>query len=147
MTDKNGIEIKTGMVVRISGAYFKKDNGLYYVDSSPGDPSWCGKDHCLRKITRKGEISKTNDICFWPLITFVNDREKTIAAKVWNRENAQIEVVRIDNTRHIKAKFEEKSENMWIRIQRGIWDWGEDSDAVKRDRAIMEHYNNVAASL
>ena len=62
MTDKNGVEIKTGMVVRISGAYFKKDNGLYYVDSSPGDPSWCGKDHCLRKITRKGEISKSNDI-------------------------------------------------------------------------------------
>ena len=77
----------------------------------------------------------------------MNDREKTIAAKVWNRENAKIEVVRIDNMQHIKAKFEEKSENMWIRIQREIWDWGEDSDAVKRDRAIMEHYRALRPGL
>ena len=147
MTDKNGKELKTGMVVRITGAYFKADNGLYYIDSSPGDASWCGKDYSLHAITRKGEIKQKGRICFWPLMSFVSDREKTAIANEWNGKNAQIEVVRIDNMQHIKAKFEEKAENMWIRIQREIWDWGEDSEAVKRDRAIMDHYNNVAARL
>ena len=147
MTDKNGKELKTGMVVRITGAYFKADNGLYYIDNSPGDASWCGKDYSLHAITRKGEIKQKSRICFWPLMSFVNDREKTAIANEWNGKNAQIEVVRIDNMQHIKAKFEEKAENMWIRIQREIWDWGEDSEAVKRDRAIMDHYNNVAARL
>ena len=30
MRDRNGIEIKSGDVVRISNAYFKNDNGLYF---------------------------------------------------------------------------------------------------------------------
>ena len=38
MLDKNGIEIKTGDVVEITGAYFKNDNGLYFVERSAGDP-------------------------------------------------------------------------------------------------------------
>ena len=57
MKDKNGIEIKTGMIVKISGAYFKNDNGLYYVDNSPGDPSWSGRDYSLHKISKAGKIS------------------------------------------------------------------------------------------
>ena len=40
MFDKNGHEIKTGDIVEITGAYFKNDNGLYFVDNSPGDPNW-----------------------------------------------------------------------------------------------------------
>ena len=50
MKDKNSKEIKTGMIVKISGAYFENDNGLYFVENSPGDPSWCGSDHCLKRI-------------------------------------------------------------------------------------------------
>ena len=42
MLDKNGVEIKTGDIVEISGAYFKNDNGLYFVTHSPGDPTWSG---------------------------------------------------------------------------------------------------------
>ena len=49
MLDKNGVEIRTGCIVEITGAYFKNDNGLYFVQRSPGDPSWCGKDYCAKK--------------------------------------------------------------------------------------------------
>lgn len=42
MVDKNGVEMKTGDIVRVSGAYFKNDNGLWFIERSPGDPSWCG---------------------------------------------------------------------------------------------------------
>ena len=147
MTDKNGKELKTGMVVRITGAYFKADNGLYYIDSSPGDASWCGKDYSLHAITRKGEIKQKGRICFWPLMSFVNDREKTAIANEWNGKNAQIEVVENVDTEEIKLLFKVKAANMGKRIQREIWDWGEDSEAVKRSRTIMDHYNNVAARL
>ena len=49
MLDKNGVEIRTGCIVEITGAYFKNDNGLYFVQRSPGDPSWSGSDYCLKK--------------------------------------------------------------------------------------------------
>ena len=29
MLDKNGVEICTGQVVKVTGAFFKNDNGLY----------------------------------------------------------------------------------------------------------------------
>ena len=31
MFDKNGVEIRTGHIVKVTGAFFKNDNGLYYV--------------------------------------------------------------------------------------------------------------------
>ena len=36
MLDKNGMEIKTGMVVEIKDAFFKNDNGLYFVETPKG---------------------------------------------------------------------------------------------------------------
>lgn len=68
MLDKNGMEIKTGMVVEIKDAFFKNDNGLYFVEHSAGDPDWCGSDHSLRKISKRGKISQAkHNICFWPI--------------------------------------------------------------------------------
>ena len=52
MKEKNGIEMKTGDIVEISGAYFKNDNGLYFIEYSPGDPSWSGLDYCLKRISK-----------------------------------------------------------------------------------------------
>ena len=52
MLDKNGVEIKTGDIVEISGAYFKNDNGLYFVTHSPGDPTWSGRDYSLKRISK-----------------------------------------------------------------------------------------------
>ena len=31
MLDKNGVEICTGQVVKVTGAFFKNDNGLYVI--------------------------------------------------------------------------------------------------------------------
>ena len=44
MTDKNNVEIKAGDIVEITGAYFKHDNALYFVEHIPGDPGWIGGD-------------------------------------------------------------------------------------------------------
>lgn len=68
MLDKNGMEIKTGMVVEIKDAFFKNDNGFYFVEHSAGDPDWCGSDHSLRKISKRGKISQAkHNLCFWPI--------------------------------------------------------------------------------
>ena len=56
MTDKNGKEIVTGDIVRITGAYFKTDNSLYFVERSPGDLNWNGDIYSLRKIGKKGKV-------------------------------------------------------------------------------------------
>ena len=77
MLDKNGMEIKTGMVVEIKDAFFKIDNGLYFVEHSAGDPDWCGSDHSLRKISKRGKISQAkHNLCFWPIGIFISDRFK-----------------------------------------------------------------------
>ena len=57
MLDMNNVEIKTGDVVEISGAYFKNHNGLYFVEHSAGDPGWSGSDHSLRKISKTGKLT------------------------------------------------------------------------------------------
>ena len=99
MLDKNGVEIRTGCIVEITGAYFKNDNGLYFVQRSPGDPSWCGKDYSLKKISKAGKISKAKySLCFWPIAVFTNDRFKAAAANEWNAAHAEIEVKAIRST-------------------------------------------------
>lgn len=145
MLDKNGIEIKTGDVVRISGAYFKNDNGLYFVENSEGDASWCGTDHCLKKISKKGKISVAKyNICFWPIATFVSDRTKRAEAKEHNKKFAEIEIVdNVDKT-EISKYFEEKAANLDNDIERMKWDFGEESECVKQQEAIKEHYLSVA---
>ena len=80
MLDKNGVELQAGMVVEITGAYFKNDNGFWFVENAPGDPSWCGSDCCLKKISKAGKISVAKrNICFWPIGVFVSDRCKPTA--------------------------------------------------------------------
>lgn len=92
MLDKNGMEIKTGMVVEIKDAFFKNDNGLYFVEHSAGDPDWCGSDHSLRKISKRGKISQAkHNLCFWPIGIFISDRFKAAEARTWNKEHATIE--------------------------------------------------------
>ncbi len=112
MMDKNGIEIKTGDIVRVTGAYFKQDNRVYYVDRSPGDASWCGTDyslHALNSVT--GELSQTKyKVAFWPLSSFVSDHLKNIEAQEWNKEHAQIEVIYTVNVHHVYDFFVHEAE-------------------------------------
>lgn len=148
MTDKNGIEIKTGNIVKIAGAYFKNDNGLYYVEHSPGDPGWCGKDHCLKKISKAGKISKAKyNICFWPIMVTVSG-SKYYEAKSWNAENAQIEVMpSLSNMSEVIEHFREKVSSVVCEINRLALNFGEECPSVLRNREIAQHYEKVAQAI
>lgn len=148
MLDKNGIEIKTGQIVEISGAYFKNDNGLYFVDKAPDDPSWCGRDYSLVKISKKGKISTAKrNLCFWPISVFVSDPWKRAAANEWNAKNATIEVKDGINRSEVKAHFSKEANSMDKYIERLTWDWGTDHPEVIRNKEIQAHYKTVAASI
>ena len=148
MLDKNGVELQAGMVVEITGAYFKNDNGFWFVENAPGDPSWYGSDCCLKKISKAGKISVAkHNICFWPISVFVSDRCKAAEADRWNKANAQIEVKAIKNMAEVVAHFEAKAEGLRETIRREEWDFGEDSEVVKNDRRIMAHYLAVAEAV
>lgn len=93
--DKNGLPLAAGDAVRISGAAFKCDNGLYFVDRVPGDPSWCGSDVSLVKIKRSGDLTVKGDHACrsWPLISYCSNQKKNAAADAWNADHAEIEKV------------------------------------------------------
>ena len=148
MKDKNGIEIKTGMIVEISGAYFKSDNGLYYVERSPGDPGWLGSDYSLHKISKSGKLSKAkNNLCFWPISVFVCG-PKYYEAKRWNADHAVIEVKPVlANMAEVAGHFRDKAAAMAENVMRMAWDFGEDSAVVREHREIMKHYEAVAAAI
>lgn len=95
MLDKNGVEIKTGMVVKIDGAYFKNDNGVYLVTNSPKDPQWVGHYYSLRRINKRtGALSVAkNNIGSWPIGCFSNSYDTRQKCNAWNSENATIEVI------------------------------------------------------
>ena len=113
MFDKSGVEIRTGQVVKVTGAFFKNDNGLYFVDNSPGDPSWSGSDYSLKKVCRNGRLSSSaRNICFWPIAVFTNDRAKNAQADAWNREHSEIEVVDLPDTSGVLGHFREKLEQL-----------------------------------
>ena len=148
MLDNNGIEIKTGDVVRITGSYFKTDNALYFVEHSGGDPDWCGSDHCLLKIKRNGELSKAkNAICFWPIMVTVNGYEKFTTAKLWNKEHAQIEIVEGIDAAHIAEYFRDRAQQCDKWIERYTLDFGAESDSVKEQQQYKAFYNSVIERL
>lgn len=141
MLDKNGVEIKTGDVVEIRGAYFKNDNGFWYVENSAGDPNWTGKDYSLRKISKTGKISKASrNICFWPIMIVTNNWAKRAEAKAWNQEHATIEV-----KKEIANHFIEQAEEMDDQIRYSEYNFG--SQETERLKAIQSHYQKVAADI
>lgn len=148
MTDKNNRTMKTGDVVEITGAYFKNDNGLYFVEHTPGDPNWSGRDHCLRRIKRNGELSTAKDnLCFWPIHAFVNSRDKRAAANQWNQEHAEIEIKTFPHTEHIAAYFASEADSLDVTIKRYTWDFGEDCQTVKDTKETQAFYRSVAGGL
>ena len=146
MLDKNGVEIRTGDVVKISGAYFKNANGIYFVESSPGDPSWCGTDHALKKIGKNGKISTAKySLCFWPLLSFTNDRNKAAESRAWNADHAEIEHATVKSTDEIAGFFEDRAASDEYWLDKRKWDWGEDHPEIKRGREIVAFFRGVAA--
>ena len=148
MNDKNNRPMKTGDVVEITGAYFKNDNGLYFVEHTPGDPNWSGRDHCLRRIKRNGELSTAKDnICFWPISAFVNSRDKRAAANQWNQEHAEIEIKTFPHTEHIAAYFASEADSLDVTIKRYTWDFGEDCQTVKDTKETQAFYRSISDGL
>ena len=124
MLDKNGIEIKTGDIVEITGAYFKNDNGLYYV-----------------------EHSAKRNICFWPIGIFTNSYETRITAKAWNKEHATIEVkTGIDRT-EVAEHFKAEAEKLVEQIKYYTWNYGETCETTLKTKEIKAHYENVASMI
>lgn len=143
MKDVNGVEIRTGDVVVIKDAYFKNDNGLWYVDNSPGDVAWCGNDYCLMKLNKNGSLSEAKGKCsFWPLISFCNDRSKNIAARDWNDKNAKIEIIKF-NRSVIADMFDEKAESSKMRLKR-VEEFGKHSSPYLLEYNIGRFYKEVA---
>ena len=145
MLDKNGLDIRTGDIVRISNTYFKNDNGLYYVEYSPGDASWNGDNHSLHKIKRNGQLSTAKySTAFWPLCAFTNDRMKNAMAYEWNHEHATIEVVTGIDTSYIADHFKELAVSHAESSKQYGYRWGENSEWAVRYMEISEHYQSVA---
>lgn len=92
MIDKNEKEIKKGDIVKIEGAYFKNDNGIYIVEHTPDDEDWLGNSCSLLKLNKNGKLKKGNIINFWPLRIFTNSWEKRIEGNAHNKKYATIEV-------------------------------------------------------
>ena len=148
MNDKNNRPMKTGDVVEITGACFKNDNGLYFVEHTPEDTNWSGREHCIRSIKRNGELSTAKDnICFWPISAFVNSRDKRAAANQWNQEHAEIEIKAFPHTTHIAAYFADEADSLDATIKRYTWDFGEDCQTVKDTKETQAFYRSVADGL
>ena len=67
MQDKNGKEIGAGMVVEISGAWSKADNGRFLVDHTYRDGGFW-----MKKIGAKGQLLKTTGRS-WPIKCYASD--------------------------------------------------------------------------
>lgn len=141
--DKNGKEIKTGMIVKVSGAYFKNDNGLYFVHRTPGDPTWLGKELSLTPINRNGKLSKSRGIAFFPLMCFTSNRIKNAEARAWNDAHATIEIISGIPMDSVVDAFRKEAEAESDELERVCWDFGENSNRAEEVRKRCDWYNSV----
>ena len=140
--------MKTGDIVRISDTFIKNDSGLYLVTRSPGDPSWTGRDFCLYKIKRNGELSEAKYSChFWPLTYFMNDRRKNAQAKEYDREHAKIEFATVASMDGARAYFKEQENSLREQAEREARLFGEDSEDAKREARTADFYKAVSERL
>lgn len=148
MLDKNGKEIKTGMIVEVFGAYFKSDNGTYFVEHSGGDPNWLGTDHCLKKIGKSGKISTAlRTLCFWPISIHTTDRKKRVEGNAWNKKHAEIEIINTIPHKEVADYFQKKGDDMYPLLKREMWDWGEDHPSYLKDKKIQDFYFEKASEI
>lgn len=148
MKDQNNVEIRTGDVVRIDGAYFKHNNGLFVVTNCPGDPSWSGRDVCYKRICKNGEMSISRDSTgFWPMSYFCSDAKKNRAAREHDKEHATITIVELADKTHIISYFNEKAEDAEKRATYSAQRFGEDAKDATMLREVAAHYRDVVKRL
>lgn len=153
MSEFTGKEFKMGDIVKISNAYFANDNGLYFVDNAPGDPSWTGSDYSLHKISKTGKISKAKyNLCFWPICVFTNSYEKRCLAKAWNKEHAEIELSSVKSNGELVEHFKGRANEIGKQIERAEWQWGWGKDergveTLNAWKKMKRHYEETADRL
>lgn len=105
MKDCNGCEIKAGDVVKIDGAYFKHQNGYFFVERD-GSGSINRKGHILlHRISKFGQISNKSDC----ILDYPFDFDQ-MCAKKWNNKNAKIEIVHSIDMREVIIYFKREYE-------------------------------------
>lgn len=127
MVDKNGVEMKTGDIVRVSGAYFKNDNGLWFIERSPSTAKY--------------------NLCSWPIAIFTNSWATRNEAHRWNEEHAEIEVVTGMDTSALAEHFMGLAKELDPYIEREAWDWGENHPDVLRHKEARSFWASVAERL
>lgn len=148
LTDKNNREMKTGDIVKIENAYFKNDNGYYYIAHTPGDITWCGSDYSLKKINKSGKISTAaRSIAFWPLKAFCNDKLKNAAANEHNKQYATIEIIDDINTDGIIEEFQREADANTEAANTYSFRFGETSEITCKTEAIAAFYQSIADGL
>lgn len=148
MIDKNGIEMKTGDIVKVDGAFFNNDNGYYFIAHTPGDPTWCGRDYSLKKIGKRGKISTAkSSIAFWPLKSFCSDKMKNYMADEHNGKNASIEIINDIDRADVVQYFENEANNTAEMANYYCRQWGGKNEEVFRYEGISEFYSGVADRL
>lgn len=142
--DKNGTPIRTGMVVRVSNAYHKTDNGLFLVTRTPGDPCWLGDYISMTKISRSGKLSTEKyRLSSWPLTSYANSRAVRYEADRWNRENAVIEAASVTSCDGIRAFFENEASDRMDQAGFEFFNHGDNKD-VQRLRSCADWLRSIA---
>lgn len=87
MQDRNGKEIEAGMVIEISGAWSKSDNGRFLVDHT-----YTGGGFWMKKLGTKGQLLKEAGRS-WPLKCYSSSGELRRKIDTHNDANAMVEIV------------------------------------------------------
>ncbi len=136
--------LRTGDIVEIKGAYFKSDNGLWFIRRAPGDADWSGSECSLLRLCKDGKISRrANNRTFWPLICFVNDRDKKAEAKAWNERNATIRVRTDIESKYVADYFREEADkaDKTFRYFKMHYEFGE---YASQKKALADFFSRVA---
>lgn len=139
--------VKTGDIVEIKNAYFKNDNGLYFVKASAGDAFWMGNDYSLCKIGKSGKISTAkNKTAFYPLMCCTNDRTKNAIAREHNEKHATIEIVTNINNSFVIEYFKNKVAEAEEQYNYYFSRWGNNAES-ERLQNVLEDYKRIVERL
>lgn len=137
-------ELVEGDVVEISGAYFKNDNGLYFVTNSTKS-GW--RDLSLHKVGKTGKVSK-NGLNAWPLRSYCSDRSKSAAADAHNAANARLTRSAVADLGGVAEYFRRELvqyEDMIAAEERRGWTVTEaERESVERLRRACARFEGVA---
>ena len=143
MKDINNVEIKLGDIVEIKGSCVKRDNGLYMVKHVPGQPNWSGSDVSLEKILKSGKMSKASySVNSFPLVCYINDRQKSREIKEYNAKNATIEVRTDINNTYVLENLKEELESYKVQAER-IKMYNGEGKLYNEYLEIIEFYKNT----